>query len=111
MKKALANNGSSAPPMSPDPDPVHAGRLERPQRRGLAVVERERDRHRREDRGQREECARQQRESGIRALAQAEEEQRVGARQRERAPRGAVSRIADERRLQRETDQRDAEHQ
>ena len=52
----------------------------RPQRRGLAVVERERDRHRREDHGEREECARQEREAGIVRLRKPREEQRVDGR-------------------------------
>ena len=48
---------------------------------------------------------------GLAAPAQRDEEQRVDHGHRQRAPRCAVSCIADDRNLQREADQRDAEYQ
>ncbi len=100
-KNALANSGSPRPatpdaaktmpaPSSiasakprtswralPDADPIHAGRLDRPQRRGRAAIERERNGDRGKDDRQREEGAREQREAGLAATAQrGEQDQR-----------------------------------
>ena len=134
-KNALANNGSSAAPtpeatntiagsalddqregsgkprVLPRADPVDARRLDRPECGRPAIVERERNGDGREDDGQHEECARQQRETGFAAPAQGQEEQRIDDRQRERAPRRTVLEFAHQRGLRCEPGQRHAEHE
>ena len=69
----------------PDADPVDPGRLDRPQRRGRAPVERERNGDRREHDGEGKERAREQRKPGLAAPAQNGEQHGIEHGHRHRA--------------------------
>ena len=88
--------GPREPRVLPHADPVDAGRLDRPHRRGVAIVERERNRDRRKDDRQRERTRadRSANPGSVRARVAANREQRRTTRHRERAPRGAVAVLA-----------------
>ena len=95
----------------PAADPVHGGRFERPPARRPARIRGERNRDRGEDDGQRKERPCEQRPSRLRAAPQRRRERAVEPRHGHGTPRGAVTRVLHQRRLQREPEQRHAEHQ
>ena len=95
----------------PHANPVHAYRLDRPDRGRVTVVEREWNRDGRKNDRQRSKRAGEERISPLCAFARRREENGIERRDRDRAPRDAMVIVVHERHLQREADHWNAEDQ